>query len=92
MYDHNVNKPLGIDVDRYGFVYVACRNPHEIIALSQDGKESRVILSADSGVNDPFAINIDRESSLLAFSNGTTDVFSFVDACPIARPRTSPNQ
>lgn len=57
--------PLGIDVDRNGFVYVACQSSNKIIALSQDGKESKIILSAESGVKQPFAINVNRESSLL---------------------------
>ncbi|XP_071177624.1 uncharacterized protein [Mytilus edulis] len=68
-YNHGIISPMGIDVDRNGFVYVACKGTNKIIALSQDGTKSRDIMSEDSGVNKPFALNIDRKMSVLVFSN-----------------------
>lgn len=61
--------PFGIDVDRNGVVYVACRGNNNIIALLPDGTESKVIISKESGLNGPFALTIDRDLSLLVVSN-----------------------
>ncbi|VDH91027.1 Hypothetical predicted protein [Mytilus galloprovincialis] len=74
-FDDAIHLPFGIAIDKNGFVYVACKGSNSIIAVSQNGKESKVIMSEDSGVNKPFPINIDRELSVLVFSNHNGDSF-----------------
>ncbi|VDH95383.1 Hypothetical predicted protein [Mytilus galloprovincialis] len=70
---HEIDSPFGIDVDKNGVVYVVCNRNNSIIALSQDGKKTEVIMSEDSGLYEPLSINIDRESSILVVSNMNGD-------------------
>lgn len=74
-FNHEIPSPFGIDIDKNGFVYVACKDSNSIIALTQDGTKAEVIMSEDSGVKKPSAINIDRELSVLVFSNMNDESF-----------------
>ncbi|CAG2252966.1 unnamed protein product [Mytilus edulis] len=68
-FNDEIRFPFGIDIDTNGYVYVACNGSNSIITLSQAGTKIGIIKSEDSGVNRPLAINIDRELSVLLFSN-----------------------
>ncbi|CAG2201517.1 unnamed protein product [Mytilus edulis] len=74
-FNDEIRFPFGIDIDTNGYVYVACNGSNSIITLSQDGTKIKVIMSEDSGVNKPLALNIDRELSVLVFSNENGDSF-----------------
>jgi hypothetical protein len=68
----------GLSIDRHGFVYAACSKSKQVMVISQDGKQSRVILSQDDGMDEMFAVNIDRKTSTLLvcdWSNGTAFLF-----------------
>ena len=65
-------------IDRLGFVYAVCSASKQVMVISQDGKQSRVILSQDDGMDEMFAVNIDRKTSTLLvcdWSNGTAFLF-----------------
>ncbi|XP_063411392.1 uncharacterized protein LOC134694318 [Mytilus trossulus] len=74
-FNDEIRFPFGIDIDTNGFVYVACKGSNSILTLSQDGTKIEVIMTEDSGVNKPLALNIDRELSILVFSNENGDSF-----------------
>ena len=56
----NIHDIRGLSIDRHGFAYAACSASDQVIVISQDGKQSRVILSQDDGMGKPFAVHIDR--------------------------------
>ncbi|XP_063411394.1 zinc-binding protein A33-like [Mytilus trossulus] len=74
-FNDEIRFPFGIDIDKNGFVYVACKGSNNIIILSQDGTKKEVIMSEDSGVEKPLALNIDRELSIFVFSNENGESF-----------------
>jgi hypothetical protein len=43
----NIHDIRGLSIDRHGFAYAACSASDQVIVISQDGKQSRVILSQD---------------------------------------------
>lgn len=65
---HNIR---GLSIDRHRFIYAACNDSKQVIVVSQDGKQSRVILSQDDGMEEPVAVNIDRKTSSLLVCNKT---------------------
>ena len=67
----NMYNIRGLSIDRHGFVYAACRESKQVIVISQDGKQSRVILSPDDGIEELFAVHIDRKTSSLLVCNRT---------------------
>lgn len=65
----NIHGIRGLSIDRHGFAYAACSASDQVIVISQDGKQSRVILSQDDGMEKPFAVHIDRNTSSLLVCN-----------------------
>ncbi|CAC5413852.1 unnamed protein product [Mytilus coruscus] len=62
-------EPLGLAIDKHGFIFVASKNSNKIVVLSEDGKTSRTILSKDDGIVSSTAIHIDKLSSTLLVTN-----------------------
>jgi hypothetical protein len=67
----NIHDIRGLSIDRHGFAYAACSASDQAIVISQDGKQSRVILSQDDEMEKPFAVHIDRNTSSLLVCNRT---------------------
>ena len=67
----NIHDIRGLSIDRLGFAYAACSTSDQVIVISQDRKQSRVILSQDDGMEKPFAVHIDRNTSSLLVCNRT---------------------
>ncbi|VDI38582.1 Hypothetical predicted protein [Mytilus galloprovincialis] len=61
--------PLGITLDRNGFVYVVSQNKDRVVVVSPDGKTCKTILSEADGIKYPHAIDIDRESGIMIVSS-----------------------
>ncbi|XP_063412546.1 uncharacterized protein LOC134695257 [Mytilus trossulus] len=57
--------PQGITLDKNGFVYVVSQYNNRVVVVSPDGKTCKTILSEADGMNDPRAIDIDRESDIM---------------------------
>ena len=67
--DENVlREPMGIALDKYRNIYVACKGTNNVVVLSPDGKNCRQILTKSDGLNKPYSlrINIDVRSSWYA--------------------------
>ncbi|VDI74049.1 Hypothetical predicted protein [Mytilus galloprovincialis] len=60
-----IEEPLGIALDRNGFIYVACMNSNNIVVVSPDGESSRAVLNQDNGIMDPRSIAIDIKSGIM---------------------------
>ncbi|XP_063397749.1 uncharacterized protein LOC134682076 [Mytilus trossulus] len=67
--NENIKDPSGIKIDKNGLIYIACDQSSKIVIVSSDGKSSRQLLSYDDGIRNPWAIDIDRETSTLLVAN-----------------------
>lgn len=67
--NENIKDPSGIKIDKNGLIYIACDQSSKIVIVSSDGKSSRPLLSYDDGIRNPWAIDIDRETSTLLVAN-----------------------
>ncbi|CAC5389010.1 unnamed protein product [Mytilus coruscus] len=65
----NISDPSGITIDKNGLIYIACDQSSKIVIFSNDGKSSRPLLSYDDGIRNPWAIDVDRETSTLLVAN-----------------------
>lgn len=71
-FKHNdINEPVGIALDKHGFVYVACRKSNRIVVVSSDGKSCRTILNHDNGIVAPYAVTIDVTSGIMLVLGGS---------------------
>ncbi|XP_071161564.1 uncharacterized protein [Mytilus edulis] len=62
---HDIDVPVGIALDKNGFVYIASRKNNRIVVVSSDGKTCRTILSEADGINYPVYIDINRETGMM---------------------------
>ncbi|CAG2232755.1 unnamed protein product [Mytilus edulis] len=67
-HDDIVN-PLGITLDKNGFVYVVSMSNNRVVVVSPDGKTCKTILSRADGMNTLYAIDIDRELGIMIVSS-----------------------
>ncbi|XP_052106570.1 uncharacterized protein LOC127739054 [Mytilus californianus] len=63
-----IDEPMGLTLDKNGFVYIASASNNSIVVLSPDGKRSSSILSEHDGINCPSSIDINKESGLMMVS------------------------
>ncbi|XP_071141821.1 uncharacterized protein [Mytilus edulis] len=70
----DIDKPLGIALDKNGFIYVACRNSNNIVVVAPDDKSSRAVLNQDNGIMNPRSISIDNESGIMLVTSQTDGV------------------
>ncbi|XP_076100579.1 uncharacterized protein LOC143069696 [Mytilus galloprovincialis] len=66
---HDIDGPVGITLDKNGFVYIASCKNNRIVVVSPDGKTSKTILSDVDGINDPVCIDINRETGIMIVSS-----------------------
>jgi sugar lactone lactonase YvrE len=66
--------PRSISVDDYGNVYVIDANPVNVIVISPDGKEHRQLLSKADRLENPRALQYDRQTRQLLVANANTSV------------------
>ncbi|VDI74048.1 Hypothetical predicted protein [Mytilus galloprovincialis] len=65
-----IDEPMGIALDKNGFIYVACKRGNKIVVVSSDGKSSRTILNQDNRIENPCSIAIDVKSGIVLVTNG----------------------
>ncbi|XP_063426403.1 uncharacterized protein LOC134710127 [Mytilus trossulus] len=64
-----IAKPAGITLDMNGFVYIVSNENESIVVVSPDGKTCKKILSEADGIDDPWAIDINRETGMMIVSS-----------------------
>ncbi|VDI62507.1 Hypothetical predicted protein [Mytilus galloprovincialis] len=72
----DIYQPEGIAVDMNGFVYITSRGKNRIVVLSSDGKTSRTVLCEDDGMNEPYAIDINKELGTMLVTCTNWDVIN----------------
>ncbi|XP_071165938.1 uncharacterized protein [Mytilus edulis] len=65
----DIARPLGLTLDKNGFVYIASAGNNSIVVVSPDGKICKTILSDADGIKDPYAIDINRETGFMIVSS-----------------------
>ncbi|XP_071162048.1 tripartite motif-containing protein 2-like [Mytilus edulis] len=65
----DIARPLGLTLDKNGFVYIASVRNNSILVVSPDGKVCKTILSDADGIKHPYAIDINRETGLMIVSS-----------------------
>ncbi|CAG2255681.1 unnamed protein product [Mytilus edulis] len=65
----DIEIPQGISLDKNGFVYKPSSGNDSIVVVSPDGKVCKTILSSENGINEPWAIDIHRETRIMIVSN-----------------------
>ncbi|XP_071141818.1 protein wech-like [Mytilus edulis] len=65
----DLETPLGIALDKNGFIFVACRDSNKIVVISPDGLSNRTILNHDNGIEVPTTVEIDMKSGLMLVTN-----------------------
>ncbi|CAC5374870.1 unnamed protein product [Mytilus coruscus] len=69
--------PLGISVDHYGNVYVVGNEFSNVVAISPNGKRSKIILSSTDGLDCPQVLHYNRDDNQLLVANQTGNAFLF---------------
>ncbi|XP_071162047.1 uncharacterized protein [Mytilus edulis] len=65
----DIARPLGLTLDKNGFVYISSAGNNSIVVVSPDGKICKTILSDADGIKDPYAIDINRETGVMIVSS-----------------------
>ncbi|XP_071144089.1 uncharacterized protein [Mytilus edulis] len=74
----DIGAPIGIALDKNGFIYVAGRVSNNIVVVSTDGKSCRTILNQDNGIKNPTSIAIDVISGIMLVISLTEGVDSLL--------------
>ncbi|CAC5373569.1 unnamed protein product [Mytilus coruscus] len=69
--------PDGITTDASGNVFVACKSSKKVLVFGKDGKESRILLTKENGLNNPRAIHYKREMNILLVCNLSGQCFLY---------------
>lgn len=78
----DINKPIGISLDKFGFIYIASCDSCKIVALSPNAESCRIILCKNDGIKNPWAIDISKANGMILVSpeyidgNNEVQVFS----------------
>lgn len=75
--DTIIKNPKGIAVDGMGYVYVISQDLNNVIVISPDGNQSKVLLCQLDGLEYPTAIQYDRKRDRLLVANKTKKAFLF---------------
>lgn len=75
--DTIIKNPKGITVDGMGYVYVISQDLNNVIVISPDGNQSKVLLCQLDGLEYPTAIQYDRKRDRLLVANKTKKAFLF---------------
>lgn len=57
--------PRGITHDDFGNIFVACKTANKVIVIESNGKESRVLLTSDDGLNTPRVVHYNHKNDTL---------------------------
>ncbi|XP_033730073.1 tripartite motif-containing protein 2-like [Pecten maximus] len=60
-----VSRPVGIDVDREGHIYVCGHRSHNVVQMSGDGTQVRELLTSSDGIKYPWAISINGDKCVV---------------------------
>ncbi|XP_052078275.1 uncharacterized protein LOC127716189 [Mytilus californianus] len=72
-----LKKPSGISVDTRGFVYVVSPEMNNIVVLSPDGQEKRVLLTNVDGLKDPWVLHFEKLTNRLLVANSERTAYLF---------------
>lgn len=75
--DTLIKNPSGIAVDGMGNVYITNQGLNNVIVVSPDGNQSKLLLSQLDGLENPLAIQYDRKRNRLLVANKTKKAFLF---------------
>ncbi|VDI03042.1 Hypothetical predicted protein [Mytilus galloprovincialis] len=67
--NQDIVSPRELALDNNGFVYIASSGNNSIVVISPDGKTCKTILSEADGINQPHAIDINRETGMMIVSS-----------------------
>ncbi|XP_071138234.1 tripartite motif-containing protein 2-like [Mytilus edulis] len=65
----DINRPVGIALDKNGCVYIASIGNSSIVEVSSDGKTCKTILSEADGIEIPYSIDINKEAGIMIVSS-----------------------
>ncbi|CAG2214502.1 unnamed protein product [Mytilus edulis] len=65
----DINRPVGIALDKNGCVYIASIGNSSIAEVSSDGKTCKTILSEADGIEIPYSIDINKEAGIMIVSS-----------------------
>ncbi|XP_063438836.1 uncharacterized protein LOC134719811 [Mytilus trossulus] len=69
IYQHqDIDNPVGITLDKKGFVYIASSKKNSVVVVSPHGKICKTILSEDDGIKHPYGIDINKETGMMIVS------------------------
>lgn len=57
----NTETARGVDVDRYGHVYITDKDRKSVLQISPDGKDASVVLNESDSIGEPLAIRFSRD-------------------------------
>lgn len=72
-----LKNPRGIAVDKDGNVYVAGMNSQNVLSISPDGKQHKIVLGASDGLNNPTSLCYSKSKKQLLVANCDYDAHLF---------------
>ncbi|CAC5393967.1 unnamed protein product [Mytilus coruscus] len=69
----DIASPVGLTLDKNGFVYIASLGNNSIVVVSPDGRTCKTILSEADGIIHPWTIDINRETGIMIVSSEISD-------------------
>ncbi|CAG2214501.1 unnamed protein product [Mytilus edulis] len=69
----DINRPIGIALDKNGCVYIASLGNSIIVEVSSDGKTCKTILSEADGNKSPYSIDINKEAGIMIVSSDISE-------------------
>ncbi|CAG2214487.1 unnamed protein product [Mytilus edulis] len=74
IYQHlDIDNPVGITLDKKGFVYIASSKNNSVVVVSPDGKICKTILSETDGIKRPYGIDINKETGIMIVSTNISE-------------------
>ncbi|CAC5397511.1 unnamed protein product [Mytilus coruscus] len=74
----DINDPVGITLDKNGFVYLASGVNGSIVVVSPDGKTYKTILPEADKIKNPYAIDINKETGMMIISSEISEDSSYI--------------
>ncbi|VDI49872.1 Hypothetical predicted protein [Mytilus galloprovincialis] len=65
----DIKRPVGITLDKNGFVYIDSDGNNSVVVVSSDGKTCKTILSEADGIEEPYGIDINKDTGMMIVSS-----------------------
>ncbi|XP_052106593.1 uncharacterized protein LOC127739063 [Mytilus californianus] len=76
----DIASPVGLTLDKNGFVYIVSCENSSIVVVSPDGKTCKTVLSQADGIKSVSAIDINRERGMMIVSSKISDDSRYYDS------------